>query len=163
MSKGLSRSKMKWWAIYTNLPVHAILGLPHCCRGASQGQETFLALSGKKQARNYDTECSNHYSSRSTLRPKRLSRSMMKSWAIYRSLPVYAIVRLPYPWSRNSQGQETFLVHSADKQTRNYDTECSNHHPSRTTQRSKGFSRSKMKWWAIYTNLPVNATVILSI
>ena len=38
------------------------------------------------------------------------------------------VVRLPHPWSGDSQGQETFLAPSADKQTRNYDTECSNHH-----------------------------------
>ena len=34
------------------------------------------------------------------------------------NLPVNAIVRLPHPWSRDSQGQETFLAPSADKQTR---------------------------------------------
>ena len=33
-----------------------------------------------------------------------------------------AIVRLPHPQSGDIQGQETFLAHSADKQTRNYDT-----------------------------------------
>ena len=33
-----------------------------------------------------------------------------------------AIVRLPHPQSGDSQGQETFLAPSADKQTRNYDT-----------------------------------------
>ena len=47
---------------------------------------------------------------------------------------------------RRSQGQETFLAPSADKQTRNYDTECSNHHPSLSTLRPKGLSRSMMKW-----------------
>ena len=46
----------------------------------------------------------------------------MKCWAIYTNLPVNAIVRLPYPWSRDSQDQETFLAPSADKQTHNYDT-----------------------------------------
>ena len=57
------------------------------------------------------------------------------------------IVRLPHPQSGDSQGgQETFLAPSADKQARNYDIECSNHHPSLTTLRSKGLSRSKMKW-----------------
>ena len=35
------------------------------------------------------------------------------------------IVRLPHPQSGDSQGQETFLAPSADKQTRNYDIECS--------------------------------------
>ena len=30
-----------------------------------------------------------------------------------------AIVRLPYPWSGDSQGQETFLAPPTDKQTRN--------------------------------------------
>ena len=65
---------------------------------------------------------------------------------IYTNLPVNIIVRLPHPRSGDSQGQETFLAPSADKQTRNYDTEFSNHHPSLSTQRSKGLSRSKMKW-----------------
>ena len=41
---------------------------------------------------------------------------------VYTNLPVNAIVRLPHPWSGNSQGQETFFVLSADKQTHNYDT-----------------------------------------
>ena len=45
---------------------------------------------------------------------------------IYANLPVNAIVRLPHPRSGNNLGQETFLALSADKQTRNYDTECSN-------------------------------------
>ena len=43
---------------------------------------------------------------------------------IYTNLPVTAIVRLPHPQSGDSQGQETFLTPSADKQTLNYDTEC---------------------------------------
>ena len=46
---------MKWWAIYTNLPVNAIIRLPHPRSGDTQGQETFLALSADKQTRNYDT------------------------------------------------------------------------------------------------------------
>ena len=37
--------------------------------------------------------------------------------------------------------------------------ECSNHHPSLSTLRSKGLSRIKMKWGA--TNLRVNAIVRL--
>ena len=43
---------------------------------------------------------------------------------IYTNLPVSDIVRLPHPLGGDSQGQETFLAPSADKQTRNYDTEC---------------------------------------
>ena len=80
---------------------------------------------------------------------------------IHTNLLVNAIVRLPYPRSGDSKGQETILAPSADKQTRNYDIESSNHHPSLSTLRSKGLSCSKMKWWAIYTNLPVNTTVRL--
>ena len=68
---------------------------------------------------------------------------------IYTDLPVSDIVRLAHPRSEDSQGQEMFLALSADKQTHNYDTECSNHHPSLSTLRSKGLSRSKVKWWAI--------------
>ena len=43
---------------------------------------------------------------------------------IYTNLPVNVIVRLPHPWSGDMQGQEMFLVLSADKhkQTHNYDT-----------------------------------------
>ena len=41
--------------IYTNLPVNAIVRLPHPRRGDSQGQETFLAPSADKQTRIYDT------------------------------------------------------------------------------------------------------------
>ena len=41
---------------------------------------------------------------------------------VHTKLPVNAIVRLPRPRSRDSQGQETFLARSADKQTRTYDT-----------------------------------------
>ena len=42
---------------------------------------------------------------------------------IYTNLPLNAIVRLPHPWSGDSQGQETILAPSTDKQTRNHDTE----------------------------------------
>ena len=80
---------------------------------------------------------------------------------IYINLPVDYIVRLPHPRSGDSKGQETFLATSADKQTRNYDTECSNHHPFLSTLRPKELSRRKMKWWAIYTNLPVDVLVRL--
>ena len=75
---------------------------------------------------------------------------------IYANLPVNVIVRLLHPGSGDSQGQETFLAPSANKQTRNYDTECSNHHLPLSILRSKRLSRSKMKWLAVYTNLPVN-------
>ena len=51
---------------------------------------------------------------------------------IYANLRVNTIVKLPHPWRGDSQGQETSLVPSADKQTRNYDTDYPNHHPSNT-------------------------------
>ena len=77
------------------------------------------------------------------------------------NLLVNAIVRLSHPRIGHSLGQEKFLAPSADKQTCNYDTEGSNHHPSSSALRPKGLNRSKMKWRAIYTNLPVNAIVRL--
>ena len=40
----------------------------------------------------------------------------------FANLRVNVIVRLPHPRSEDSQGQETFLAPSADKQTCNYDT-----------------------------------------
>ena len=51
---------------------------------------------------------------------------------IHTNLPVSDIVRLPHPKSGDSQGQETFLAPSADKPTRNYDTECSKHQSAQT-------------------------------
>ena len=65
---------------------------------------------------------------------------------IYTNLQANTIIRLPHPRSGDSQGQKTFLAPSSDKQTSNYDTECSNHHPSLSALRSKGLSRNKMKW-----------------
>ena len=47
-------------------------------------------------------------------------------------LPRNVMVRLPHPRSGNSQGQGTFSAPRGDKQTRNYDTECSDHHPSQS-------------------------------
>ena len=41
----------------------------------------------------------------------------MKWQAIYTNLPVTDIVRLPHSRNGDSQGQETFLAPSADKQT----------------------------------------------
>ena len=82
----------------------------------SQGQDMFLAPSTMTQ------ECSNHHPSLSTLRSKGLSRSKVKWWAIYTNLPVNAIVRPLHPQIGDSQGQETFLALSTDKQSRNYDT-----------------------------------------
>ena len=75
-----------------------------------------------------------------------LSLSLSLCIYIHTNLPVNAIVRLPHPWSEDSQDQETFLAPTADKQTCNHDTECSNHHPSLSTLSSKRLSHSKMKW-----------------
>ena len=47
---------------------------------------------------------------------------------IYAHVPVNVIVKLPHPRSGDTQGQEKFLAASANKQTRNFDTECSNHY-----------------------------------
>ena len=45
-------------------------------------------------------------------------------------LPRNAIVRQPYPRSKDSQGQVMFLTPSAEKQTCNHDTEFSKYYPS---------------------------------
>ena len=117
--------------------------LPHPKNGDSQGQEAFLVPSAGKQTRNYDRECSNHHPSLSTLTSKGLSRTKIKWSVIYTNLTVNGMVRLPHPGSRTKQGQDAFLATSVDKQTHNYDIECSNYHPSLSTLRSKGLSRTK--------------------
>ena len=63
-----------------------------------------------------------------------------------KNLQVNALVRVPHPRSGDSQVMETFLAPSDDKQTCNYDTEYSNHHPSLSILRSKELSLSKIKW-----------------
>ena len=153
--KGFSRSKVKWWGICLNLPVDAIVRLPHPRCGHSQGQKKFSAPFGDKLIRDYDIEFSNRHPSVSTLTPNGFSRSKMKWWFVYTNLPADVIVTLPHPWSGDSQGQEMFLAPSAENPTCNYDIERSNHHPSLSTLRPKGLSGSKMKWCAIHTNLPM--------
>ena len=98
--KGLSCSKMKWWTIYTNLSVNAIVRLPHPQSGDCYDQKTFLAPSADKRLRNYDTECLNHHPSLSTLRSKELSCSKMKWWAyiqIYQ-IDTILIISLTHIW-----------------------------------------------------------------
>ena len=99
--------------------------------------------------------CSNHHTSLSALSSKGLSPRRMKFWAIYLNLAVNAKVWLSHP----CQGWETFLESCADKQTHNYDTRVLKR-PSIPLW-SKALSHSRMKWWTIYTNLPVNAIVRL--
>ena len=153
---------MKMWAIYKNFPMDDILILPHLHNGDSQGKETLLAPSFDKQTRNYDRECSNHHPSLSTLRPKRLSHSKMKWWAIHTNISADVIFRLPHAPTVNREGQETFLAPSINKPTRNYDIERSNHHPSIPTLRTNGLSRRMMKWLAVYTNLPMDVIARLA-
>ena len=47
---------------------------------------------------------------------------------------------------RRNEDQEMYLAPSADSQTCNHDTECSNHYPSLSKENSKGLSSSKIKW-----------------
>ena len=157
--KWLILTKRKWWAIYTNLAVKAVVRLPHPYSGDNHGQQRLLAHSDDKKTRNCDTECSDHYPTLSSLTPKGLRLSKIKWWMIYTNLLIKGIVRLLHPRSGDSHDQKTFLAPSADKQNRNYDAEFLKHHSPLSTL--KGLSRSKMKWWAIYTNLPVNDIVRL--
>ena len=52
--------------------------------------------------------------------------------------------------SGDTQNQEIFLVPSADKQIRNYETEYSNHHPYPYPSLSKRLSHNEMKLLAMY-------------
>ena len=67
-----------------------------------------------------------------------------------------AIVRLTHPRSRDSQGQEMFLVASSDKQTRNYDKQTRNYDtvlkPTSLpiNPKVKELRLSGMKWLATY-------------
>ena len=76
---------------------------------------------------------------------------------IYINLPVNVIARLRHRRSGDSQGQETFLTASTDKQTRNYDTECSNHHPSLSTLSSKDqiTGRERKRDWVRQRRFPM--------
>ena len=143
---------MKWWAIYTNLPLDGIVTLSDLRRGDSLRRESFLASSAEKQIYNYHMECSMHHPSLSTLSLKGLSLSKVTSWAINTNLPVNAIVSLSHSQSKDSQGRKKFLAPSANKKTCNYDKECSNHNYSISTMREKRLGCSKMIYCAIYTN-----------
>ena len=58
---------------------------------------------------------------------------------MHTNLPVNAIVKIPHlqPGPGPGPGPGKVLAPSADNQTRNCDTECSNHHPSLLTLMSK--------------------------
>ena len=152
---------MNWRAIYTNLPLKSIFSLPHPWCAVRQGQQTFLTYSADKKSRDYDTECSKHDPCLSTLWPKELNFSKVKWLVIYTNLPVNNILRLPHCWSALSQNQKMLLAPSTDKETRNHDTKCPNHHPTISSLTPKLLSLSKMNWWAIYGNLPVKSIVRL--
>ena len=132
--------KMKQWAIYTNLPVNDIVKPLHPWSGDKKRQERYLSPSAEKQSPNYDTESSSHYPILSTVTPKWLNCSKMKWWAIYPKLLVNYIDRPPNTLSGDSQDQETFWAHPLGKQTRIYDTACSNHHLS-INSKAKGIGR----------------------
>ena len=142
----MSRSIIKWWAICTSLQLTVAVRQPYPRGGDIQDQEKFLAPFLDRQTLIYDIECSKHYLFLSTLRAKGLSRSKIKWWAIYTNLPLIVIVRPPHPWSGDNQDKETFLATFADKELGNYDIPPSNHHPSLSTLRPKGFSRRMIKW-----------------
>ena len=46
--------------MYTNLPINAMVRLPHSTSRDSLSQETVLAPFADNQTRNNDTECSNY-------------------------------------------------------------------------------------------------------
>ena len=78
MAKRLSHSKMKWWAIYTDLPANVTVRLTYPQIKDIQGQEMISAPFPDNQTQNYDTDCSNHRTWLSTLKPKGLSHSRAK-------------------------------------------------------------------------------------
>ena len=126
-----------------------------------QGLETFLETSGDKKILNYDTEWSNQPPSLSALSSDWLSGSMIKCWAICTNLPLNVIVRLLHPPGGDSQDHERFSASCEYEQTLNYNIESSNRRSCRLTLRPKELSFRNIKWWAIYTNLPVNIIVCL--
>ena len=84
---------------------------------------------------------------------KRLSHSKMKCSVIYTHKftsefhnQTTLTINLKAETARRKQ---TFLAPSADNQTHNYDTKCSDYNPSLSTLGAKGLNHSKMKWWAM--------------
>ena len=78
---------------------------------------------------------------KSTKMTKLPENKWKKSWHI----PPIWLTRPPRYPGENSAGYEEFLAHFPANQFCNYDTECSNRHPSPSTSRPKGLSNSKMK------------------
>ena len=109
--------------IYTNLPVNAIVRQHHPQSGDSRGQKKFIPPSADKQTRNFNTRVLKLPSLSINPNVRRIEPQQDEMMShIYTNLPVNAIVRQHHPRSGDSQGQETFLEPSADKQTRKYDT-----------------------------------------
>ena len=55
-----------------------------------------------------------------------MDHSKIKWSSTFSNLPGYVILTLFHPQSMHNQTSETFLAISADKEIRNYDSECSN-------------------------------------
>ena len=128
----------------TNLLVNTIVRLPNSRSRDSQDQETFLPSSTDNKIYNYDSKCLGN-TTNTQIQATELKQDEMVNHA-YSHSPVNAIARLTYPRSRDILGKETFLPPSVENQTCNYYTECLNHHLSLSALRTKGLSRSKMKW-----------------
>ena len=70
----------------------------------------------------------------------------LKEKKVYPNLSRKVIVRLTHPRSGDSHGQETLFAPSADKQTHNYDTDCSNHHSSQSPITIRHWDWSVARW-----------------
>ena len=108
---------LKYIYIHIYLYIYTYIRLTHPRSGDSQGQEKFLAPSADKQTCNYGTRVLKPPSL--PINPKVKGIEPQQDEMVrqsYTNLPVDAIGRLPHPQSGDSQGQETFLVPSADKQ-----------------------------------------------
>ena len=107
-------------------------------------------------------ECSKQHPFPSTSKSKWLSCSRMKWWAKFTNLQLNPIVSPPHPQSGDSLNQDAFLASSGNFQIQSYAKEYSNHHRSKSTPMPNRLSCSKVKWWAIYTNLVVTTIVTIT-
>ena len=103
------------------LTVNIIIRQPHPENGDSQDQETLIAPTADNHICICDTECSNYHPSLSTLKVQEveLQQDEIVSYIYTQIILINTIGRPHHLRSRDIQGQETFLVSSADNQTCN--------------------------------------------
>ena len=132
--------------MYTNLPVNAIVRLPHLYSEKKPGSGIIFSTLGWSPKPQLWQRVVKPPPFPINPKIKGIEPSQDRmAHHIYTSLLVNAIIRLVHPGRGDSQHQQSRLPQNVEKQTRSYS--------SLSTLRPKELICWKMKWWSIYAQI----------